>query len=792
MLRSAMLVLGLTLILLLGPFQLHPPIGWVDPGLYIRWFLDPAGTMVPGGGDYHSARGPFVVPGSLLYWMFGVYWGQIALVLLFQLGAVVGIHLLIGGLVRGFALRALLTASIALNPVWIAAITRGYVDGPAMAFGFLAMAALLRAPGQWGALGAGAFGALAFLTHALGGGLVLAGIAVALLLLASHGRAPLGHFVAATAGGAGAVLFSCLMAAAAGFPLLFFVPAFEMVTGSLVGAGSSPFNLPFEDWLPGATRVALIPAAAWLALAAWRGTRREPASTRALVAMAATIIILHMACIVVWQGFMAQFPFYASYAWLALVPGIALLAARAEQQEAVPLDLVGAILAGSLAIALAMPANLRESTLFSGLAWALALACLGAVILAGFRGQQGLALVGLLGLLGAAGIGTRDTATVLLRPGHADFGAQQRALAEFRSFLDRTGGLAGPYLVWVGRDGLTELPGPPVSSTYALHYEGRTLRLNALDSLAASLGWDAFALGFHMPEIGVDFRLATLVDADPDTLTSLILLCGQPADCEGGRAALKRIGLRVEPVAAQTITVPRVPHIQAQRYLIALGSEQDGPTRAQMAAVLALVIGEPRPIDHLVCEPRRQQRVCRALFRYEDGRQEVREVEFEPVRGLFLPGPPGPAEPALAILDQAEAAPLCHLETRRIAFWFDRPEAVPHAPHALAAVQRLMTPESQDDALTCLENVAALYRIADMGWRTGYMPRIAMGCAVELAAARALAASMAHGLQDVRAAADLAAAEAASQRGDEASCLQRTGAVRAAWLSRFELAPPSR
>jgi hypothetical protein len=103
-----------------------------------------------------------------------------------------------------------------------------------------------------------------------------------------------------------------------------------------------------------------------------------------------------------------------------------------------------------------------------------------------------------------------------------------------------------------------------------------------------------------------------------------------------------------------------------------------------------------------------------------------------------------------------------------------------------------MTPESQGDALTCLENVAAFYRIADMGWRTGNMPRIAMGCAVELAAAEGLAASMAHGLQDLRAAADLVAAEAASQRGDEASCLQRTGAVRAAWLSRFDLAPPSR
>ncbi|WP_027284312.1 hypothetical protein [Rubritepida flocculans] len=777
--RQGVLLLALLLLLLpLGPFQLHPPIGWVDPGLYIRWFLEPAPALAPGGGDYHSARAPFVVAGRLLHALFGPVAGQAALVLLFQALALVGIHALTGAVVRRAALRAVLTASVALNPVWLAAIARGYVDGPCMAFGLLGLALLLRLPGWRGALGAGACGMLAFLTHPFGGGLALLGLAAAFWVLGrAQGDLAL-RALSAAGGGLAALLLTGLAAVAAGFPFLFFAPALGRMAQGLASAGPTPFNLPLAEWLPGAVRVALFPAAAWLALAGWLGARGGPPAPRAMAAAAAAMIAPLLGMDLVWRGFAAQFAFYASYAWLALVPGLALLAAQAEARGRLPAWAALPPLAAGLALGWLLPLELREAPLLGWIGWGVALLALAGGVLARALARPGAALLAVLALLAAAGAFTRDTASVFARPGEADFAAQQRLLAEFRGFLARSGGLAPPPLLWLSREGLS----PPPGGTHALAFAGESLRLNAVDSLAASLGWDALALGFHMPALAPGFRWERLSGQPPGERRDILLLCPEAEACAAGRALLQRLGLRPEPVAEARLEAPGAARLRVERLRLAFPREEEAPGAEQAAHVLATVLGAPPALEHFACTEAGAQRLCRALIRREGGGLEARRLQFERLGRLALPQGVGPAEPALAALDPALAALLCRAELRRIGFWLDRPEA----GAGFAAMARA---QAEQGPVACLEAGAALARGFDLDWRPGHLPRPAMGCEIELAAARALAGALTGGLADARVAAELAEAEAAARRNDAPGCVIGAARVRAAWLARFGLAP---
>ncbi|MCX8134273.1 MAG: hypothetical protein N3D18_09950 [Roseococcus sp.] len=784
--REALLLSGLLLLLLLGPFQLHPPIGWVDPGLYIRWFLEPAPALAPGGGDYHSARAPFVVAGRLLHALFGPVAGQMALVLLFQALALAGIHALTGAVVRGVALRAALTASVALNPVWLAAIARGYVDGPCMAFGLLGLALLLRLPGRHGALGAGACGMLAFLTHPFGGGLALLGLAAALWVRGrAEGDLP-GRGRAAAGGALAALLLTALAAVLAGFPFLFFAPALGRIGQALAAAGPTPFNMPLAEWLPGTVRVALFPAAAWLAVTGWLAARGGPAAPRAMAAAAAAMIAPLLAADLLWHGFMAQFAFYASYAWLAVIPGLALLAAAAEARGGLPVWAVLLPLAGGLGLGWLLPLEAREAPLLGWIGWGIALAALGAAVFARALARPGAALLATLALLGAAGAFTRDTASVFARPGEADFAAQQRLLAEFRGFLAQSGGLAPPPLLWLSREGLS----PPPGGIHPVAYGGQSLRLNAVDSLAASLGWDAPALGLRMPALDPGFRWNRLTEPGAGERRDILLLCPAAEDCAAGRALLQRLGLRPEPVAEATLDSPGAARLRVERHRLAFPGADEAPSAEQAAHVLAAVLGAPPALEYFACIEAGPQRLCRALLRREDGRLEARRLHFERLGRLALPHGVGPAEPALAALEPALAALLCRSELRRAGFWLDRPEAVPRPPEAAAAFAAMLRAQAEQGPVACLEAGLALARAFDLDWRPGHLPRIAMGCEVELAAARALAGALTGAFADDRVAAELAAAEAAGRRHDEAACLMATARLRAAWLARFGLSWP--
>jgi hypothetical protein len=138
-------------------------------------------------------------------------------------------------------------------------------------------------------------------------------------------------------------------------------------------------------------------------------------------------------------------------------------------------------------------------------------------------------------------------------------------LSRFRAILDEAGVAHRPYRVWYGRDRFTSRQSIPDHSLYHLSFHGQEIRLNALDSLAASLGWDVAALGSAMPNLDAEGMRAirTLTTAP----VSLVVLCAEFADCAEGFSALDDIGLIVKRGGNTIVDVPGMP-----RFVVAIAN----------------------------------------------------------------------------------------------------------------------------------------------------------------------------------------------------------------------------
>ena len=135
------------LILRSGMYQVHPRVGWVDPGLYIYNFLSLPENMArsastPVGSAYHFSRLPFVLPGYAIYRVLEPVRAQAALITAFFVLGLAGLFAVSRTLVSSVAGRLALVWVVALNPLWMDAFVEGYVDGPAMAFALFSFAAL--------------------------------------------------------------------------------------------------------------------------------------------------------------------------------------------------------------------------------------------------------------------------------------------------------------------------------------------------------------------------------------------------------------------------------------------------------------------------------------------------------------------------------------------------------------------------------------------------------------------------------------------------------------------------
>ena len=678
------LLAALMTLLWFGPVQLHPPLGWVDPGLYIYWFHSPAENFALRGGDYHGTRLGFVLPGVILYALFGMVTAQALLVSAFYLIGLLAVYAISAAVLQSFAARAAVVVFVALNPVWLAAMTRGYVDGPSIALGLAALAVMLRhwgSGGGWRPIASGALLSLCFFTHPFGGG--LAGLGVAGLVLART-TSPLAMLAVAARIVLGALLVFLalgLAATALGMPFLFLETALPRIQQGLTTLGPTSFYVPFSAWIAEAPRVVFFPltllllgGGLWMA----RGVGREVnslgfAAVLPLVAMLATLPL--------WAGFLLQFNFYASYIWLALVPALALFARGVETASAgrTAWLAVAAGATGLFSLALLLPLEMRQAGWQSNATWALILLALASgLALLGLR-RPVLALPALLLAGSLAGAMNRDTATVLRLPGGADLAAQHAGLARMHSFLDEAGWLSGRYLVWLDRARFTVARGLPAAHLYGLDFAGARLRLNALDSLAASLGWHVAAIGFDMPRLEGALGLDGNLDGLKDGTERLITLCAEPADCEEGLDALRARGLQVVAGPRREIEVQGMP-----RFTVLLANLRPAadatPDRAQIEIILRqLEPAEPEVrLKTLDCSSSGEISQCWVGFSLADGSAWMRLLRFDrvgPIRVLsdaqervpaVLSDPHAPLDRAqvAAILAQLEpGAPGLRLET---------------------------------------------------------------------------------------------------------------------------------
>jgi hypothetical protein len=686
--KTALLFLCLMVFFWLGPFSLFPPTGWVDPGLYLYWFLNAPQNVALRGLDYHGARLSFVAPGALLNALLKPAHAQIILVSGYFLLGLVATNIIASTLLRSFAARATLLLAIGANPLWIGAFARGYVDGPAMALGLLAVACLLRPvepPGARHHAAAGALVLLAVCAHTFGGGIAGMTVATIALLRAKSLRAVAVNGVAGMAGALGALLALGLVAKSLGMPFLFFRSVMGPLHRSLDGT-LDVFSMPLLEWVPFAPRLLLLPTILGL-VAISASVLRAEGRRGACFAAAALIPVLPLAA---WTALrtasLLQYHFYASYLLLGLVPALTVFLAWLERTDRLPSGRrlwtpLGFGVAAVVTAAL-LPMSARQSLPLAMGTWLLAGGALAAALLLTPRLGPSLAGPGLaLGLL-LAGALNADTARLYRFPGSPDQAAQMQAITRMHDFLAENGSLRGRYFIWGARDHFTEARGIGPEQLRELSFAGTRFRLNVIDSLMASLGWHVASIGFAMPHFsdiwGVQQYGRQIIGQLADQPVTLITLCAEPAECRGGQAVLAELGIALHPgpvreialrgmprftvslaevTAPITITAPRPTQGEAVLARLALLEDMQGEGRvpADLPAVEMAAWRPPAngaaPVQAIrlqtwSCTGPDERIVCRALYASGDRPLMERELVFTRLVHLAILLEAGLASPA--------------------------------------------------------------------------------------------------------------------------------------------------
>jgi hypothetical protein len=539
-------------VILFAPIQTFPPPGWVDPAMYIGYFLDYRNLLAEFGQNYHSARLPFVLTGSFLY---GVFTPRIAgelLVILFACLAMAGVY----GVIARFHGRVpafFICCWLALNPLWIATLARGYVDGPAMSFVLLAFAVMASAAGTrtYRLIAAGALIALGAATHPIT--LLLAGCGV-LALLAMSWRSWRDSAVAILALGAGFTLALAalgLVSLALGGKFLFVLADQDAITRSFKGFGSN-YQFGWGEWMPMNYRI-LGPVFALVVAGATILHTRRLGGTPQATWLGLALLLGPLVFLLYWDlvigGAALQSSFYTGY----LLPGQAFILAGAASAAtqlrpgekparwtAIILMLGGGAL---LAIYLAPSLwDLEASVVQYRYKWLFLFACLTLLlgVLFTFRWRPALAGLGLLFILLA--VINSDTRRIFRPAGAPDFGSYLSATARVSSFVKGLGLGERRLLFWFNRESYSDSdPHLAFWTSYSLRFATMNLRLNYWDSLISAWQWDRSILGATMP--GFDTTERNVLQALP-VQASVAILCRDANECDAGRDRLEEFGYR--------------------------------------------------------------------------------------------------------------------------------------------------------------------------------------------------------------------------------------------------------
>ena len=557
------------LILRSGMYQVHPRVGWVDPGLYIYNFFSlpenmARSTSTPVGSAYHFSRLPFVLPGYAIYRVLEPVRAQAALITAFYVLGLAGLFAVSRTLVSSVAGRLALVWVVALNPLWIAAFVEGYVDGPAMAFVLFSFAALAsRKPRLFGvprSFWAGVSVALALSTQPFAGGVAGLVVLIFSILAPATWRETILFLAWAAVGGICAIAGLGALGTRFGVPFLYLLSSMDWIRRVSNGA-LYEFVSP-RHWLSAATRVALWPIAfALLARVALRRSSARGPGPAALLVAISVWTVLFMVGDIATANFFTQFRYYASYLFLSLVPALAVLIEDVSDDRT-----AGAVAAltpaAALSLGIALPLGVRWGFLGGGTSTSVGVRTWVAIAALGVAGcsadwirKRKLGFIGIASSLALAGAANLDTAAIFATRTNPDHRATSAAVAEVHKAIAKTGFSNGRILSWFNRDAFTRATA--TGPVYEMDFAGQTYRYNLLDTIAASFGWSQTTFGFDMPEADTTWhdRFSTL-DATP---TAVLALCAHTNDCRIGEQTFAARGMLVNERVIRRVESPRVP-----------------------------------------------------------------------------------------------------------------------------------------------------------------------------------------------------------------------------------------
>jgi 4-amino-4-deoxy-L-arabinose transferase-like glycosyltransferase len=303
-------LLGLTASLLLfiylGPFQLHPPVGWADPVIYQSYFKHYEFNLSNSPPTYFSNRFAFVLLGRALYHWFVPETANFLMIAVPMLGFAAAIHVLTGHFYgRRYAALAILL--VAVNVLILAPMTQGYVNGLVIAFmlcGFTTLLVTIESRrSAWRDVLVGVFFALAILTHPIATAYIGCGL-IATLISFPEARAQLVQRLLWGVTGCAAVVTSfALIGHMLNGSYDFFRPTF-----SDIEYDTHRFSVSFWTWGPFATRLWYLLIAAVVGLAIFIARKRLSQSSAdsrvvALIVWSTLSLVMTSALMAGWDVF---------------------------------------------------------------------------------------------------------------------------------------------------------------------------------------------------------------------------------------------------------------------------------------------------------------------------------------------------------------------------------------------------------------------------------------------------------------------------------------------------------
>jgi hypothetical protein len=583
---AALLAVLPALFLYSGLFQLYPLTGWVDPGIYLGYFFDlPSLVTRYGLGEttYHGARLSWVLPGFWLHEAFSPQVAQLVLVGLMYFTSIWSAFLAgrgVGGRLGGH----LAAAFFAYNPLFLAAVVFGAIDGICITYMLVATAALfsgLPAPlSRVRAAVFGVFACLATVAHPFAAPLS-AFLALAYLLTARPQlKDILLHVAFATLGAIAAFLVLALIGMQFGMPFWFPAASAPMAQRALGGFGAS-YKLPFSDWAVGSYRL-LMPAALIAALVTvlldrtQRHRRAVLASIVLLVVSGALFFIVDL----IVQGTTLQVRNYTNLTLPACAVALAALVGR-------PHDEISTGRLALLQLAAMVPALLLAALYAVSPDWFVggsklpvlfAALCIAGLVLAwrSARKAAGAVVFGLFVL--ACGALNQDSASVYLARSKVDLREAFMGAHRLAEYIEASPRLrSGGLLIWYDRKSFTtgsELADRQLS--YNMAFRNERFRFTYYDTLSSLYLFDRSLLGAKFPAIEPH-------QLDPVRLqaTPVIVLTQGPLDLAGANKSLAILNLAAVPVTSFKYESPTFGYTGYVLRVVPKGSPLVLPAAAQ-------------------------------------------------------------------------------------------------------------------------------------------------------------------------------------------------------------------